>query len=221
MRANRRGAYRDTSSLKMGPWISWELYRLVVRRMGGGGGYQNHRNTAVRQGELCLKGQCHEIFCFWFFWWISFPPAPEYSIRTVSIFFENSRRYSQVKVHHRYQRHRRQIFPPFSLVLLIPVANWQICHRCQQYRRQICHRCQRRRWQIMGTVSGCRHLKVNLKAKIFIYAYSTTQRCPNKTIQIFQFEDFCNLPPVSTTPVVHLELRIPIGIIRDLGESDS
>ncbi len=27
-----------------------------------------------------LKGQCHEIFCFWFFSWISFPPAPEYSI---------------------------------------------------------------------------------------------------------------------------------------------
>ncbi len=27
-----------------------------------------------------LKGQCHEIFCFWFFSWISFPPAPEYRI---------------------------------------------------------------------------------------------------------------------------------------------
>ncbi len=43
-----------------------------------------------------LKGQCHEIFCFWFFSWISFPPAPEYPIRTVSNFFENSRRYLQV-----------------------------------------------------------------------------------------------------------------------------
>ncbi len=58
---------------------------------------------------------------------------------------------------------------------------WQICHRCQRYRRQICHRCQRRRWQrhrrqichrcrwhrwqIMATISGCKHLKVNLKAK--------------------------------------------------------
>jgi hypothetical protein len=27
-----------------------------------------------------LKEQCHEIFCFWFISWISFPPAPEYSI---------------------------------------------------------------------------------------------------------------------------------------------
>ncbi len=39
-----------------------------------------------------LKGQCHEIFCFWFFSSISFPPAPKYAIRTVSNFFENSRR---------------------------------------------------------------------------------------------------------------------------------
>ncbi len=51
-----------------------------------------------------LNGQYAEIFCFWFFSWISFPPAPEYSISTVSNFFENSWRYSQVKVHHRYQR---------------------------------------------------------------------------------------------------------------------
>ncbi len=45
-----------------------------------------------------LKGQCHEIFCFWFFSYISFPPAPECSIKTVSNFFENSQRYSQLKV---------------------------------------------------------------------------------------------------------------------------
>ncbi len=44
--------------------------------------------------------------------------------------------------------------------------------------------------------------------------------------------DFFHLPPVSTTPMVHLELRIspqifeeirngPIGILRGLGETDS
>jgi len=98
-----------------------------------------------------LKGQCHEIFCFRFFSWISFPQALEYTIRAVSNFFENSRRYSQLKVDHRYQRHRgvndaggkiaagindtggkfasgikrhrRQILPSVSLVLLTPVAN--------------------------------------------------------------------------------------------------
>ncbi len=70
-----------------------------------------------------LKGQCHEIFCFRFFSWITFPQAPDNNIRIISNFFENSRRYSQVKVHHRCQRHRRQILPPVPLVLLIPVAN--------------------------------------------------------------------------------------------------
>jgi hypothetical protein len=48
--------------------------------------------------SYCLKGQCHEIFGFWFFSWISFPPAPEYTIKTVSNFFKNSWRYSQLKV---------------------------------------------------------------------------------------------------------------------------
>jgi hypothetical protein len=56
-----------------------------------------------------LKGQCHEIFDFWFFSWISFPQAPEYTIRAVSNFCENSRRYSQLKVHHRCRWHRWQM----------------------------------------------------------------------------------------------------------------
>ncbi len=37
--------------------------------------------------SLHLKGQCHEIFDFWFFSWISFPLSPKYTIRAVSIFF--------------------------------------------------------------------------------------------------------------------------------------
>jgi hypothetical protein len=47
-----------------------------------------------------LKGQCHEIFYFWFFSGISFPQAPQYTIRAVSNFIENSLRYSQLKVCH-------------------------------------------------------------------------------------------------------------------------
>jgi hypothetical protein len=84
----------------------------------------------------------------------------------------------------------------------------------------------------MATISGCRQLKVNLKAKIYIYVNSTTQRCPNKIIKIFLLESFCHLPPVSLTPVANLELRIsprifekirnsPNVIIRGLGETDS
>ncbi len=139
-----------------------------------------------------LKGQCHEIFCFWFFSWISFPPAPEYPIRTVSNFFENSRRYSQVKVHHRYQRHRWQIYPRCQRrrrqnCRRYQQHRWQICHRCQRHRRQIvppislvllipvanlppvfCRWCRWYRWQIMGTISVCWDLKVNLKAKMFL-----------------------------------------------------
>ncbi len=64
----------------------------------------------------------------------------------------------------------------------------------------------------------------------YLYAYSTTQRCPKEEEKIMM-ENFFHLPPVSTTPVVHLELRIspqifkkirnsPIGIIRGLGETD-
>ncbi len=61
-----------------------------------------------------LKGHCHEIFCFWFFFMNQFPPAPEYSIRTVSNFFENSRRYSQLKVDHRCRWHRWQMKKIFN-----------------------------------------------------------------------------------------------------------
>ncbi len=75
-------------------------------------------NTMHCRTQCCetvrLKGQCHEIFCFWFFSWISFLPAPEYSIKTVSNFFENSRRYSQLKVCHRCQRHRWQMEKIFN-----------------------------------------------------------------------------------------------------------
>ncbi len=84
----------------------------------------------------------------------------------------------------------------------------------------------------MATRSVWRHLKVNLKAKIYTYVYSTTQRCPNKIIKIFLLEGVFHLTPVLLTPVANLELRIssrifekirnnPNGIIRGLGETDS
>ncbi len=84
----------------------------------------------------------------------------------------------------------------------------------------------------MATISDGRHVKVNLKAKIYIYVNSTTQRFPNKIIIIFLLEGFFHLPLVLLTPVANLELRIsprifekirngPNGIIRDLGETGS
>ncbi len=151
------------------------------------------------------------------FSWISFP---KYTIRAVLNFFENSRRYLQLKVDHRYQRHRTGV---------------KFCHPFHWsfwYWWQNCHRCQRYQWQTMGLISGCRYLKVNLKAKIYTYVNSTIQRCPNKIIKIFLIEDFFHLPLVSTTPVVNLELRIsprifekmrngPNGILWGWGETDS
>ncbi len=63
-----------------------------------------------------LKGQCHEIFDFCFFFsWISFPQAPEYTNRAVWNFLENSRRYSQLKVHHGCHWHRWQMAKNFKL----------------------------------------------------------------------------------------------------------
>ncbi len=67
-----------------------------------------------RRRPNSLKVQCHEIFCFWFFSWISFPQASDYTIRAVSNFFENSRRYLQLKVCHRCQRHRWQMEKIFN-----------------------------------------------------------------------------------------------------------
>jgi hypothetical protein len=118
--------------------------------------------------------------------------------------------------------HRWQIFPPFWLALLIPVAN---IHRCQWYWRQICYRCQRCRWQIAtginntggkfatsgkqwGQLSNCWQLKWTLKKFFLLYANSSTQRCPKEIINIFLNKDFFHLPPVSLTPVANLELRI-------------
>jgi hypothetical protein len=68
----------------------------------------------------------------------------------------------------------------------------------------------------MGAISGCKHLKVNLKAKIYMYVNSTTQRCPTKIIKIFLIEDFFHLSPVPMTLVVHLELRISPRIFEKI-----
>ncbi len=68
-------------------------------------------------GRLLFKGQCHKIFCFRFL------------SRGISSFLKNSWRYSQVKVHHWYQRLVLTTpavnLPSVLLLSLIPVANLQ------------------------------------------------------------------------------------------------
>ncbi len=105
-----------------------EVHETEIREMFGVADHDNNghigfKEFMVRPFFLFFKGQCHEIFCFRFLSWIIFPQAPENNIRVISNFFEHFWRYSQVKVHHRYQRHRGQILPPVPPVFLIPVAN--------------------------------------------------------------------------------------------------
>jgi hypothetical protein len=55
-----------------------------------------------------------------------------------------------------------------------------------------------------------------LEEKIYLYVNSTTQRCSNKIIETFWIEDFFHSPPMSKTPVVHLELQISPKIKKKL-----
>jgi hypothetical protein len=56
-----------------------------------------------------IKGDSATRFSISGFFMNQFPLAPECVIRAISNFFENSRRYSQLKVHHRCQRHQWQM----------------------------------------------------------------------------------------------------------------
>ncbi len=153
----------------------------------------------------------------------SLSPKPlKITLGSFQIFSKILGRYSQVKVHHRCQQHLWQI------AASIKDTGGKFCHQfrlCCWHRGQICYRRQWHRWQIMGTISYCRHPKVNFKAKIYIYVSSTTQRWPNKIVRIFLVEDF-------STPVANLELRISPrifekirngfnGILWGCGETDS
>jgi hypothetical protein len=64
--------------------------------------------TTLNRLFLFLKGQCHKGY-----FTNHLPQAPDNNVRVFSNFFQNSRRYSQLKVHHWYQRYK-----------------WQICRWC-------------------------------------------------------------------------------------------
>ncbi len=113
-----------------------------------------------------LKEQYHEIFDFRFFSWINFPPAPEYPIRTVSNYFENSWRYSQLKVHHWCCWHWWQIKKIFYQKIFFLhlwvvdstyrlILFFKLTLSCQQFYSVpiICHWCCWHRQQITPLVS--------------------------------------------------------------------
>ncbi len=71
------------------------------------------------------------------------------------------------------------------------ISNFLENYRNQRHRRQMCHRCCWHRWPIMGTISGCRHLKVNLKAKIYIYMLTLLPKgVQSKLLQFFFLKIF-------------------------------
>ncbi len=115
-----------------------------------------HVHLGPRTCMTTLKGQCQEISTSGFSW-ISFPQAPEYTIRAIPNFFKNSRRYLQLKVHCRCRWHWWQmekssirkmliIFEKFTLRCLQPDIV-PICHRCHWNRWQICLQCHWDQWQ--------------------------------------------------------------------------
>ncbi len=137
----------------------------------------------------------HE-FCFRFFSWIIFPQASDNNILN---FLKNSRRYLEVKVHHRYQRHRRQI-----------------CYRYQWHRQQICHQCHWHQRRTMGTLSDADTFKWTWRKK-FIYMLTLLLKgVPKINLKFSDFKLFFDLLLVSTTPVIYLKLRISPRIFENI-----
>ncbi len=99
--------------------------------------------------------------CFKFFWKFAEIFASQGALLQVST--------TQVAYCQLYQRHRRQILPLVSLVMLKSVA------RCGH------------QWQNMEKISGWRLLKENLKTKNHIYVNSTTQNLKFFWLKIFPF----------------------------------
>ncbi len=159
---------------------------------------------------VSLKGQCHEIFCFWFFQESVSPPAQSISLGPFQFFCENFRRYSQVKVHHWYQQHRRQI-----------------CHWYQRHQRQSLPQVSLvlftggkfaasvndtggKQWE---QYQAADILKWTWRQK-FMYN-STIQRCPKKLLQFFWLKIFL----IATGDVdtgINLELRISSRIFEKI-----
>ncbi len=62
-----------------------------------------------------IPGTVSRDFRLLVFFMNQFPHASNYNITAISNFFENSRRYSRLKVHHRCQRYRWQMEKIFKL----------------------------------------------------------------------------------------------------------
>ncbi len=69
--------------------------------------YQIHQIMPFWPNKTALlRDSVTRFFASGFFSWITFPQAPEIALGSFRIFSENSRRYLQVKMHHRFQHQR-------------------------------------------------------------------------------------------------------------------
>ncbi len=116
------------------------------------------------------------FFLLQVFPWIIFPQAPKNNIRVIQIFS---------KIHGDIRKWRcttgiNDTSGKFGTSINDTGSKFfHPNHRCCWYWQQICHQWQWHRWQIMGTISDCWHLKVNLKEKIYLYVNSI-QGCESR-----------------------------------------
>ncbi len=166
------------------PSLNYNTYKKLRRRWKNSFGW-----VFLWLRKLKLKGQCHEIFFFWFFSWISFPPAPEYSFKTVSNFFENSRRYSQLKVCHRCRWHRWQMEKIFNQ---------------KNFNNFV--------WSPLGS-RGNIYIKFCLQVHFHVSAawYCSHYLPPVSMTLVANLPPAANLPPVWLTPVANLP---PVSTIQ-------
>ncbi len=178
-------------------------------------------NVILNARKRSLKGQCHKIFNFWFFSWISSPKLLSIPLGPFQIFSKirgdihisrcttgvvdtggKWKKSSIIKVliilfGHLWEVELtyRYIFAfEFTLRSQQPDIVPIICHRCCWHRRQICRRYRRHRWQIY-------HLY--------------QQRYQNWWQNLLPVVDTCGkFAPVSLIPVGHHDLRISPKILE-------
>jgi hypothetical protein len=125
-----------------------------------------------------FKGTVSRDFRLLVFFMNQFPQASEYIFTAISNFFENSPRYSQLKVHHRCQRHRWQMekifkqknFNNFVWAPLGSRVNIYISF-CLQVHFKVSAACSARDWDRIRITwgnpqSGCSEICASLKGPL-------------------------------------------------------
>ncbi len=115
-----------------------------------------------------LKGQCHEIFWFWFFSWISFLPAPEYGTVFLRL-FKFVWKFANIFTSQGAPPVSRTTvtnLPPVSTTLaenLPPVSTTRVANFSTSFASVV--DTGSKRWE---QLSNCWQLKMNLKKKLSI-----------------------------------------------------